>query len=125
MLAAAAGERAPSWRHLAVFGFEFFEALVAAVARVDIDNYQPGAFHTEIGLRCPLPPELDLPRLSRGIQQPARHKQAVGMLRRFFARRHAAEFAAARTDRSAAMFDRPIRRKDRVPTARKGECGRE
>ena len=50
MLAAAAGDDAPGWRHLAVLGFQRAEALVAAVARIDIDNDQAVGVDAEISM---------------------------------------------------------------------------
>src|SRR5215813_614628 len=121
MFAAAASQRAPGERHLAVLAFKRCEALVAAVVWINVDNDQPGAFNSEIGLRCPLPPEFDLPSLCRGIEQPPRHKQAVGMFRGFAARRPATELAAARTDCSAAMLNWPIRWETAEAAFRDGE----
>src|SRR5262249_1947285 len=105
VLAAAAGERAPGERHLAVLGHGFFEAPVATIARVDIDNYQPVAMHTEVRFRhAQAKPQLEDAGVGRRGVAAVRSVSLDGMLRRFPAQ------PAAGTHRLAVMGNWPVQR---------------
>src|SRR5262249_7833905 len=67
--AAAAGERAPGQRQLAVLALERPEALVAAVAWVGIDDDQLLGRDAEVGFRdAQAPPQLRDTGLQRGVE---------------------------------------------------------
>src|SRR5262249_38993793 len=126
VLAATAGQHAPSWGNLAVLALKRPEAFVAVVAWINIDDHQPVGGDAEIGVRrTGSEPMFDDAGLGRGTKHAVRGKLAVRMLGGIAAARSAATISPTRTNKSATVFNRPLHREDRMAMARKGKRGQE
>src|SRR5215468_4267143 len=108
-----------------MLAFERNEALVTVMARIDVENYESISSNAEIGLRCSLPPEFDLPTLCGGVEQTFWREFAIRMFRGVVAAWPAAQIAAAGADCPAVVCDGPIDRQHGVTVAGKGERGGE
>src|SRR5262249_19617011 len=115
VLAAAAGERPPGERDF-VLALERSEALVAAVARVDIDDHQLLGGHAEIGFGyAQAKQQFDVVGIGGGGAHTVRSVATMGMLGGAFAAQ-----PAAGAHGLAVVGDRPPQWENSVAVARPG-----